>query len=46
MTTNLALPLREWSVVSTNYFNPDGSFSNAVPASPDSPQAYYQLQMW
>jgi len=43
-TTNLALPLSQWSWVSTNTFNPDGSFSNALPITPGTPQQFFRLQ--
>jgi hypothetical protein len=43
-STNLALPMNQWSWVSTNVFNADGSFSNALPVTPDQPQQYYRLQ--
>jgi hypothetical protein len=45
MATNLEMPVSEWTVVSTNYFNGDGSFSNTVPVEPGIPQTYYRLQM-
>ena len=43
-TTNLALPLSLWSWASTNVFNLDGSFSNALPVTPGTPQLFYRLQ--
>ena len=42
--TNVALPLSQWDWVSTNVFNPDGSFSNALPAMPGTTQRFYRLQ--
>jgi len=44
-TTNLALPLSEWSVVATNVFNADGTFSNSLPVDSGIPQQFYQLQI-
>ncbi len=44
-STNLTLPLINWSMVSTNLFNADGSFSNALPLNPGSPQQFYRLQL-
>jgi hypothetical protein len=43
-TTNLALPLSQWSWASTNVFNLDGSFSNALLVEPGQPQLFYRLQ--
>jgi len=43
-TTNLALPLSQWRWASTNAFNPDGSFSNALPIAPGTPLYFYRLQ--
>jgi hypothetical protein len=43
-TTNMALPLSQWDWVCTNVFNPDGSFSNALPVTPGQPQLFYRLQ--
>jgi len=43
-TTNLALPLSLWSWASTNVFNSDGSFSNALPIAPGTPLSFYRLQ--
>ena len=44
-TTNLGLPLSEWSVVATNVFNADGTFSNSLPVDSGNPQQFYRLQM-
>jgi PKD repeat protein len=43
--TNLTLPLTNWSVLSTNPFNPDGSFTNTMPITPGAPQQFYRLQL-
>ena len=45
-TTNLAVPANQWSVVTTNvFFSANGSFSNALPIRPGSPQMYYRLRV-
>jgi PKD repeat protein len=44
-STDLTLPLTNWNLISTNLFNPDGSFSNALPVTPGSPQQFYRLQL-
>ena len=43
--TNLFIPLTNWSIVSTNLFAADGSFSNALPNTPGIPQQFYRLQL-
>ena len=43
--TNVALPLSQWDWVSTNVFNADGSFSNALPIAPGTPQQFYRMQL-
>jgi hypothetical protein len=44
-TTNLALPLANWSPCLTNNFAADGTFSYSFPVNADEPQRFYQLQM-
>ncbi len=44
-STNIALPLTNWSLVATNPFNADGTFSNQIPLTPGIPQTFYRLQM-
>jgi hypothetical protein len=44
-TTNLALPLANWSPVLTNNFAPDGTFSYRFPVNANEPQRFYQLRM-
>ena len=44
-TTNLALPLTNWSVVATNPFDLNGNFSNQIPMTPGTPQVFYRLQL-
>jgi hypothetical protein len=45
VTTNITLPLTNWSIVTTNPFNVDGTFSNQIPLTPGTPQVFYRLQM-
>ena len=42
--TNLTLPLTNWSVVATNVFNADGSFSNWLPVTPATSQMFFRLE--
>jgi alpha-L-fucosidase len=42
-TTNLALPVSNWTVLSTNQFGVDGSFSATNLISSNWPQAFYRL---
>ena len=44
-STNITLPLAEWNVVSTNLFNPDGSFSNQIPAPTGTGTMFYRLKL-
>jgi hypothetical protein len=44
-STNLALPLTNWSIVATNPFDLYGNFSNQIPLMPGTPQQFYRLQM-
>jgi PKD repeat protein len=44
-STNIALPLTNWSIVATNPFNADGTFSNQIPLIPGITQTFYRLQM-
>ncbi len=43
--TNLALPLNQWTILSTNLFNADGSFTNALPIVPGEERRFYRLQL-
>ena len=43
-STNLTLPLTNWSVVSTDLFNADGSFSNSLKVTPGMAQEFYRIQ--
>lgn len=42
-TTNLALPIAQWTVLSTNSFNAGGGFSFTTPL-PTAPQQYFMLR--
>jgi hypothetical protein len=44
-STNLTLPLTNWSLVATNPFDVLGNFSNQIPLTPGTPQTFYRLQM-
>jgi PKD repeat protein len=44
-STNLTLPLTNWSLVATNPFDLYGNFSNQIPLTPGTPQQFYRLQM-
>jgi autotransporter-associated beta strand protein len=44
-TTNLVLPLSQWTVISTNQFDASGNFDFTNPAPFNVPQMFYQLQL-
>ncbi len=44
-TTNIALPIENWSRISTNQFNANGSFNLTNPIDSSLPQFYYRLQL-
>jgi PKD repeat protein len=44
-STNIILPVASWSIVATNPFNADGTFSNQIPMMPGTPQTFYRMQM-
>jgi PKD repeat protein len=44
-STNLTLPLTNWSIVATNPFDVYGNFSNQIPLAPGAPQFFYRIQM-
>jgi len=44
-STNLALPLTNWSIVATNPFDFYGSFSNQIPLKSGMSQQFYRIQM-
>ena len=43
-TTNLALPLSEWSAVSTGAFDGGGVSSNSISANPAEPARFFRIQ--
>jgi fibronectin-binding autotransporter adhesin len=44
-TTNLVLPLAEWTVIATNTFDANGNFNFTNALAPASPQRFYLLQL-
>jgi fibronectin-binding autotransporter adhesin len=44
-STNVALPLADWSVLATNAFNENGSFSFTNSANVNTPQRFFLLQL-
>ena len=44
-TTNLALPLADWSVMATNQFGPGGSINFTSPVTPGADQIFYRLRL-
>jgi PKD repeat protein len=44
-STNLNLPLTNWSIVATNAFDVYGNYSNQIPLTPGMPQQFYRLQL-
>jgi hypothetical protein len=46
-STNLSLPLNQWTPVATNVLSASGGFSIEVPniVSPSNPQRFFILQM-
>jgi hypothetical protein len=44
-STNVALPLNQWTPVVTNPFNPDGSFSWTYTIVPAETSRFYRLQL-
>jgi len=44
-TTNLSLPAGNWTVVSTNYFEPNGCFNLTNPTASGASQTFYRLQL-
>jgi autotransporter-associated beta strand protein len=43
-TNNVAAPLANWPRISTNVFAADGNFTNTIPISLATPQAYFGIQ--
>ena len=44
-TTNVVLPLPQWTPVATGRFGPDGSFTITLPMQPNLPQQYFRLHV-
>jgi len=44
-TTNLTVPLTNWTMLSTNQFGPGGSVNFTNPLNPVAPQTYYRLRL-
>jgi fibronectin type 3 domain-containing protein len=45
MSSNLASPLANWTVLATNIFGPGGGFNFTNPLNPASPQQFYRLKL-
>jgi len=43
-STNLALPLTNWTPILTNYFDSNGAFSNTIPMNPTVPSTFYRIK--
>jgi len=43
--TNLAMPLSNWTVITTNHFDGNGDFNFTNPVNPAAPQTFYRLQL-
>ena len=44
-STNVALPLSQWTVTATNQFDNAGNFNCPIPASPNAPQQFYFIEI-
>lgn len=44
-TTNLAVPLTNWTILSTNQFGPGGAVNFTNSLNPNSPQTFYRLRL-
>jgi len=44
-STNLALPLAQWTVTDTNFFDVSGNFNWTNSASPNAPQQFYLIKV-
>lgn len=44
-TTNIALPMTNWSRIATNQFDANGYFNLTNPIDPATPQLFYRLQL-
>ncbi|MGH3631275.1 MAG: LamG-like jellyroll fold domain-containing protein, partial [Sciscionella sp.] len=44
-STNLALPMTNWTIIATQAFNAGGNFSFTNSPDPNTPQSFYQLRL-
>jgi hypothetical protein len=44
-STNLGLPLEQWTVLATNFFDASGKFSYTNPTALNPPQTFYALRL-
>jgi hypothetical protein len=44
-TTNVALPLADWTISTTGVLDGNGAFSNALPVSASQPSSFFKLKM-
>jgi len=44
-STNLALPLPNWTLMATNVFDANGDFTFTNAIDPNTPQLFYLLQL-
>jgi hypothetical protein len=44
-STNLALPLANWTAIATNQFGPGGAVNFTNPLNPNLPQTYFRLRV-
>ena len=44
-STNLALPLTNWTIIATNHFDGIGSFNFTNSTDPNTPRSFYLLQL-
>ena len=45
VSSNLALPLTNWTALATNTFGPGGAFNFTNGLNPASPQQFYRLKL-
>ena len=43
-STNLALPVSEWTAVASNLLSASGSFTNVIPVNPTAPANFYLIK--
>jgi hypothetical protein len=43
-SSNLNIPVSQWTKLQTNTFAPNGSFSTSIPVNPANPQYFYRIQ--